>query len=272
MKSKFSLLLFTALAVFCFDSLHAQSQESLSEFDPLYVTINTLHVVPNADLKDLQALEEEYYDKVTALNDLIVDHEILIEQSDSSVTSVKFIKTFMNWNDIENGEIVNEILIAQNWPLSSERRVFFEKQNEMYTNFHSDQIYLTTKFNKKLNEITEEGTSKLVRIDTAILADVEDESAYGNYESYVENVIYKNPLLKSYQPIRQYWGGDSREFIEIFILNSGVTFEEFDQKNKELFEKFIPNTVEREKFSKVIQGSVESQSTGFYKSISSLSK
>jgi hypothetical protein len=197
---------------------------------------------------------------------------MLIEQSDSSVTSVKFIKTFMDWNDIENGEIVNEILIAQNWPSSSERRVFFEKQNALYTSFHSDQIYLTTKFNKNLMEGTEEDSSKLVRIDTSILADVEDESAYDNYESYVENVIYKNPLLKFYQPIRQYWGGDSREFVEIFIFNSGVTFEEFGQKNKELYEKFIPNTAEREKFLKVMQGAVESHSSGFYKSMSSLSK
>ena len=272
MKSKFPLLLIAVLATTLINYLQAQTQDSISEFEPLFVTVNTLHVVADANFDELKKLEQEYFDKVISNNDLILNHETLIEQTDSSVIKVKFINIFSNWDDIRNSETVNEILIARNWPYASERKLYFEKQNDLYSNFHSDQIYLTTELIKNISDNTAEETPNLVRVDTSILADASDDNAYEKYVSYVENVIYKNPLLHSYQPIRQYWGGDSREFVEIFILNSGVTFEEFGQKNKELYEKFIPNTAEREEFLKVMQGAVESHSSGFYKSMSSLSK
>ncbi len=272
MKSKITLLLFAVLATTFFSNLRAQDQESFSEFEPLYVTVNTLHVVSSTNFDELKQLEQEYFDKVIFNNDLILHHETLIEQIDSSVVKVKFINTFSNWNAIKNSEIVNEILVAQNWPYASERKLYFEKQNDLYRSFHSDQIYLTTEFYNNLLESTEEESPKLVRIDTSTLGDSSDDNAYENYTSYVENVIFKNPLLNSYQPIRQYYGGDSREFVEIFVLNSGVTFEEFTQKNTELLEKFIPDVKERESFLEVIQGSIETRTTDLYKSIASLSK
>lgn len=272
MKSKFSLLLIAVLATTLINYLQAQTQDSISEFEPLFVTVNTLHVVADANFDELKKLEQEYFDKVIDNNDLILYHETLIEQTDSSVVKVKFINTFGNWEDIRNSETVNEILIARNWPYASERKSYFEKQNDLYSNFHSDQIYLTTELVKNLSDKTAEETPNMVRIDTAILADTSDENAYENYVSYVDNVIYKNPLLHAYQPLRQYFGGDSREFVEVFVLNLGVTFEEFAQKNTELLEEFIPDAEKREKFLEEILSSTESRSTSFYKILNSLSK
>lgn len=272
MKSNLPFLFIAVLATTFLNFARAQNQEPVSDFEPLYVTVNTLDVVADANFDELIKLEQEYFDKVTFNNDLILLHETLIEKTDSSVVKVKFINMFGNWNDIKNSEIVNEILIAQNWPYAAEKKLYFEKQNDLYSNFHSDNIYLTTEFNKNLSENTDEETSKSVRIDTSILSDLNDDGAYQNYVSYVENVIYKNPLLSSYQPIRQYYGGDSREFVEIFVLNSGVTFEQFTQKNTELFEKFMEDAKEREKFIEEIQKSVESKTTSYFISIGSLSK
>jgi hypothetical protein len=272
MKSNLPFLFIAVLATTFLNFARGQNQEPVSDFEPLYVTVNTLDVVADANFDELIKLEQEYFDKVTFNNDLILLHETLIEKTDSSVVKVKFINMFGNWNDIKNSEIVNEILIAQNWPYAAEKKLYFEKQNDLYSNFHSDNIYLTTEFNKNLSENTDEETSKSVRIDTSILSDLNDDGAYQNYVSYVENVIYKNPLLSSYQPIRQYYGGDSREFVEIFVLNSGVTFEQFTQKNTELFEKFMEDAKEREKFIEEIQKSVESKTTSYFISIGSLSK
>ncbi len=272
MKSKFSLLLIAVLATTLINYLQAQTQDSIGEFEPLYVTVNTLHVVADANYDELKKLEQEYFDKVINNNDLILYHETLIEQTDSAMVKVKFINTFSNWNDIKNSETVNEILVVRNWPYASERKLYFEKQNNLYSNFHSDQIYLTTEFHKNFSEKKEGETPNMVRIDTSILADTNDDNAYENYVSYVENVIYKNPLLYSYQPIRQYFGGDSREFVEVFILNLGVTFEEFEQNNTELLEKFMPEAKKREKFLEEILSSTESRSTSFYKILDSLSK
>ena len=65
----FGMLIFTFLL-----SIGVCSQD---DFKPVFITVTTLHRNLNSDGKDWKKTEQEYYDKVTSKNDLIIGSEIL---------------------------------------------------------------------------------------------------------------------------------------------------------------------------------------------------
>lgn len=271
MKCKYSSLLFAVLAILWFNNL--QAQEASEEFEPMYVTISTLQSVENVNFKKWNEVEREYFDKITKNNDLIISQEVLMDYFSPNFSEVKVITFFKSWEDIETSGKVTDDLIAQHWPNEAERKAFFELQNSFYTNFHSDKIYLSSQFIKTLStELKSKTEPRVFFSQKTILADNDDEEVYIKYKQFMENVIYKNPFILAYQPFRYYWGGDSREFIEFFVIDSLADLENSVNTNKYLLEAYLPDDAKREEFIDVFRKSISSQSSTIYKNIPSLSK
>ncbi len=142
--------------------------------------VTTLHGVENVDMNAWKRVEEEYFDKVTSKNDLIISQEVLINYFSPSLSDVKLITVYKFWEDIQNITAYREELIEQAWPDEKERKAFFEKQNSFYTNYHSNDIYTSTKYSIPLNEDEKKSTSQpfVYFEQTNILADYDGKDSY----------------------------------------------------------------------------------------------
>jgi len=271
MKLKVSLII-TFLALFLLSSsIFSQHKKDL---ESLYVTVITLHGVEGIDFEEWLKVEKEYFEKVTSKIDIILEHEVLVSYFSDDLSEIKVINVFKTWDDIEFVNSLRETLIENAWPNEAERNAFFEKQNSFYTNYHSDEIYITSSLSKKMS--IEEKSSihnpMVYYMDTNILSDYDNREAYKLYEDYLREVIYKNSYIKAYHPYRHYWGDDSREFIEIYVVNSLSNLEKALDMNKTLFELFMPDQTKRKGFIRSFKKAVSGHKNDIYKNVPSLSK
>lgn len=269
--SDISMLLFT-LFVLSINQIKAQDIEK--GFEPVFITVRTLHGVEDSDLKAWQAVEEEYFNKVVRKIDLIISHEVLINYFDNNLSNVKIITVFRKWEDIEKNNQVRDALIETGWPDEEDRKAFFEKQNSFYSNYHSDEIYTSTAYGKYLTSETKTSHKEpyLFYEKTSLLGDYEGNDSYDNYKRYVENVILKNPYIKAYHPHRHYWGADSREFIEMIVVESVNDYELALEINKKLLNELVPEKDKRKEFLKVFDKAITDINVVVYKNVPSLSK
>lgn len=272
MKSNYFSFLFFIISVLLVNNLKAQ--DVTSEFEPVYITVRTLHGVEGSDLKEWKVIEEEYFNKVISKIDILVSHEVLINYIDSDLSEVKIIDVFKKWDDIKKIYNIRDDLIEKAWPDEDERKSFFEKQNSFYSNYHSDEIYTSTEFGKYLSpEMKKTQEEPLLFFEkTSILSDYEDDDSYKYYEKYVENVIFKNPLIRAYHPYRHFWGADSREFIEMMVVDSMEDLETALKTNKDLLKELVPDELKRKEFLKIFEKAIMDHSVIIYKNVPSLSK
>jgi len=271
MKTKLTSItsiLFTGLAILCFTNFRAQNA-----FEPIYVSVSTLQSVENVNFKEWLKVEEEYFNKVTKNNNLIIAQEVLVDYFSPSFNEIKLITYYKNWEDMENVIQVTDDLIEQNWPNKTERNSFFKKQNSFYTNLHSDNIFLTTKYKKEMSaELKKSIKPRVFFAQNTILADIDDEESYEIYQQYIENVVYKNQYIEAYEPFRYYWGADSRMFTEIFIVETLSDLEKGLEANKDLLKTYLPDETKREEFINSFHKSISKQTNNIYKNVPSLSK
>ena len=272
MKNKLGLIA-PFLMLLLFSSI-VYSQHKKENLESLYVTMITLHGVAGTDYDEWLEVEKEYFDKVTSKMDILLDHEVLTRYYSNDLSEIKLINVFKNWNDIEYAGELREYLIQKAWPNKKERDAFFKKQNSFYTNYHSDEIYVTTNLSKKMTKeaYTSEKNPMVFYLDTNILSDYGNNDSHKLYKEYLEAVTYKNPYIKAYYPFRHHWGSDSREFIEIYVLNSLSSLEKSIEMDKQLFESFMPNKNKRKDFIKTYRKAVSSHKDGLYKNVPALSK
>jgi len=263
-----SLLFLFVLSVNC-APVQAQVEDS---DEPQYVTITTLYGVHNFDFQAWKAVEEEYYDKVTSKIDLIKSHEVLVSYFSPLNSEIKVINVIDNWTDIAEINEMRSELIEEGWPDLEERNRFFEKQNSFYKSKHSDEIYLTTHFRKDLVREPGQNVPFVFMVRTNILSDSEDEHSYENYKQYVKQVLFENSKILAYYPFNHFWGADSREFVEIFVVDSFSDVELSGYENHALMTQMIPDEQERTEFLRSMNSAVESQNTAFFKNVPSLSK
>ena len=178
------------------------------------------------------------------------------------------------WNDIQNVTEYREELIAKAWPDEKERDAFFEKQNSFYTNFHSNNIYTSTKYSIPLNDDEKKSTGKpfIYFEQTNILADYSGKDSYDVYKEYYTNVTKKNKYLRAYYPYRYYLGSDSREFIEMIVVNSLADLDKMLKKNDALLKKHIPDATKRKEFLKKYRKAIAGHKDNIYINVPSLSK
>jgi len=272
MNNKISVI-FSVIVLFLMGAI-VSAQHKKENFESKYATIITLHGVAGADFDAWLKVEKEYYDKVTSKIDIIRGHEILVRYFGNDISEIKVINVFDNWNDIEYVNNLRESLIVEAWPDKDERDTFFEKQNSFYTNYHTDEIYMTSTLSKMMTA-SEKASLKnpmVYYIDTNILSDNDNSNSYKMYEEYLNAVTYKNSYIKAYYPFRHYWGSDSREFLEIYVVNSLSNLEKAIEANKKLFEMHMPDKAKRKEFLDTYRKTVSGHKDGLYKNVPSLSK
>jgi len=272
MKNKLASLI--VLFAFIFLTSVTNAQEEPKEFEPVYITVTTLHGIGGVDIKEWKATEQEFFDKVTNKIDLLVAHEVLISNIYNDFSDIKVVNVFKSWDDIQKVNQIRDELIAQAWPDEESKNQFFEKQNSFYTNYHSDEIYTSTKFGFTVKDEVKKAQKKSFAyfVQTSTLSDENDENSYNDYIKYVNNVFHKNPMIKGYYPQRHLWGSDSRDFVEVFVVNSVEDIKKVIENNKRLLKELVPNDEKRKGFVEVYEKGVLSRSNAIYVNVPSLSK
>ena len=246
-------------------------QEPIEETSQ-YVTVTTLHGVDGFDFEQWKEVEKEYFEKVTSKIDLIRSHEVLMSYFAPQFAEIKVINVISSWEDIMTINEMRLALIEEAWPDEEERKAFFERQNSFYKSKHSDEIFLTSDFSKQFMPESGQNNPFTFMIKTNILSDIENEDSYDNYQTYVKEVVYKNEKILGYYPFRHFWGDDSREFIEIFVMDSFSDVELSQYESNALLSKIVPKEEERRDFLTSLFSAIESQTTLFYRNVPSLSK
>lgn len=263
------LILISTLFLICFPVIGQETEES---FEPKYVTITTLHGVDGFDFEAWKEVEQEYFEKVTSKIEQIESHEVLFDYFAPQFGEIKVINVMNSWEDIIAINEARSALIEEAWPDEEERKSFFEKQNSFYKSKHSDEIFLTSPYSKDLKKETGQNVPFIFMIKTNILSDIEDEDSYDNYKLYFEEVISKNRKILAYYPFRHFWGDDSREFVEMFVMDSFSDAELSQYESNALLSKMLPDQNDRTQFLLSLFSAIERQETSFYRNIPALSK
>lgn len=230
MKNK-NLLAVAMLILTVFTNSNSAAQETPK---PVLMTVTTLHRNVDVDRKDndrknwLQA-EQEYFDKVTSKNDLILRSNILNHYFTDNSSEVLFVTVYKNWEDIEKANDINEELIKKGWPDEKQRTAFFEKYNSYYGPMHSDEIYSSVAGAKEFKPAGKDEMIVYVRKSQMSLT-----GQGKGLKEYNEKITMNNPYVKGYYPYRHSWGADSRDFIEAYYFESLSDLEKSFDKNTEL--------------------------------------
>lgn len=260
-----------AFIVFAFYSC----SENKSEIDkPYYSVVYRMKDRDSVNLEERRKLEQEFFDKVTSKNNYIAGHEFLINQSQGGVNDVVIINTFKNWGDIEKSKNLTEELIAKAWPDETAREAFFESLNSGYDLSYSNDIYVSTMNEKKIDVayIKERKEPMCFYIVINKLADYDNEDSREAYEDYVNEVTFKNPHIKAYYARRHYIGSDSRDFIEMYLAESYDDIINSFDYDKELLAKLFPDQKSKEDFIEIYGRGVESASAYIYTNVPTMSK
>jgi hypothetical protein len=235
--SVLGMLIFTFLL-----SMGIRAQEDPK---PVYITVTTAHRNLDADGKDWRKTEQEYFDKVTSKNELIIGSEILTHYYTANSSEILLVSVFKTWEDIEKSNDVSEELIKKAWPDEKTRKAFFDKQRSYYTTMHSDEIYnsLPMVGEKQLKTDSKEPMIVYVRKSQLSM-----NGQGKGMKEYNEKVTLKNPYIKAYYPHRHAWGADSRDFLEAFLYDSFSDIEKSNDKDDELVKAAWPKEEDRKVF------------------------
>jgi hypothetical protein len=241
MKSNKTLVLGMLIFTFLL-SINNYAQEDPK---PVYITVTTMYRNLESDGKDWRKTEQEYYDKVTSKNDLIIGAEILTHYYTANSAEVLRVLVYKNWDDIEKSGDITDDLIMKAWPDEAARKAFFEKQRSYYMNKHSDEIYTSQPFVGGKDLKTDSKNPMIVYVRKSHLS-MKGEPKF--FKEYNEKVTLKNPLIKAYYPHRHAWGSDSREFLEAFLYDSMSDLEKSREKDDELIKATWPKEADRKAF------------------------
>ena len=223
----------------------AQEEEKKEEFKPVYITVTTAHrsADPDVDYSDWMKTEKEYFDKVTMKNDLILNSGFYFHYFTPDDSELKLVSVYKTWGDIEKSNDINNKLIEEGWPNEEERKAFFEKQSSYYSPDHSDEIYSSLPFTKPLKSDSEKPLIFYVKVNKT------GEGGSG-FKEYFENVTQKNTHIKGYYTHRHLWGADSREAVEVFVLESLADIEKAFEEDTKLINEHWPDEEKRKEFFK----------------------
>ena len=184
-KLTFLIVIFASFLMTTSAISQEKTNSDSTEFKPVYITVITLHGVGGADIDEWKAVEQEYFDKVTSKIDILVSHDVLISNISNDFSDIRIVKVFNSWDDIEKINDIRDDLVNKAWPDKNMRKQFFEKQNSFYTNYHSDEIYTSTRFGYDVSNAAKKAQKKpfVYFVQTSTLADDsgEDEESYTNY-------------------------------------------------------------------------------------------
>ncbi|WP_304196767.1 hypothetical protein [Flavobacterium alvei] len=239
-KSSFLASVMLILTFILSTTICAQEEQK-----PVFITVTTMYRNLNADGKDWRKTEQEYYDKVTSKNDLIIGSEILTHYYTANSTEILHISVYKTWEDIEKSADVSDELIKKAWPDEKARKEFFDKQRSYYTTMHSDEIYTSSPLAGHKELKTDSKEPMIVYIRKSQLSMTGQGKGLKEFN---EKVTLKNPYIKAYYPHRHYWGADSRDFVEAFLFDSMSDMEKSSDKDDELIKAAWPKEEDRKAF------------------------
>ncbi len=270
MKTKF-LSIFLLISLFSFNNY---SQTNDAEFNSRYVMVTKLHGHFEVNANDWMTIEQEFYDKVISKNKYITGHEILVDYYKKDLSEIVIIKIYNSWDDIEKSRKETQKLIEKAWPDKNLKQAFFDKQNNYFDFYYSNEIFLTnpseklgTKDIKRKND-----APQVFRVVNNKLADYDYDDSLEAYNKYVKNVIYNNSFIKAYFTLKHFIGSDSRNFIELYVADSYGELQKSFDKDKELLKKLVPEEAKRNEFIEVYNRGIEKMNNKLYKNIPSMSK
>ncbi|MFV8326964.1 hypothetical protein [Flavobacterium sp. ZS1P14] len=239
MKKKDNLVLRLLILTFLF-SIGMFAQEDPK---PVFITVTTLHRNLDTDRKDWKQTEQEYFDKVTSKNDLIIGSEILNHYFTENSSEVLLVSVFKTWEDIEKANDVSDELIKKGWPDEKIRKDFFDKYNTYYSKMHSDEIYSSITGTKEFKATSKEPMIVYLRKSQLSL-----NGQGKGLKEYNEKITMNNPYIKGYYPNRHAWGSDSRDFLEAYYYDSLSDLEKSSDKQNELIKTAWPKEEDRKVF------------------------
>lgn len=236
---------FLVLGMLIFTFLLGMNANAQEDPKPVYITVTTMYRNLAADRTDWLKTEQEYYDKVTSKNDLIIGTEILTHYYTANSAEVLFVSVFKTWEDIEKSNDVSNELIKKAWPDEKERKAFFDKQRSYYMTKHSDEIYTSQPMVGEKQLKTDSKEPMIVYLRKSQLS----MNGQGKgLKEFNEKVTMKNPYIKGYYPHRHAWGADSRDFMEAFLFDSMADLDKSSDKDDELIKAAWPKEADRKAF------------------------
>jgi hypothetical protein len=260
--------------VFVLFAIYSCTESQSLDNESVYTVVYKLKDRDSVNLEERRKLEQEFFDKVTSKNKFIAGHEFLINQNPDGRNDVVIMNSFKKWDDIEKSRILTEELIDKAWPDEAERKAFFEALNNGYDLSYSNDIYVSTKNEKKIDPdyIKDRKDPLFFYVVINKLADYDNTDSREAYEDYVNEVTFKNPHIKAYFARRHYIGSDSRDFIETYVAESYEEIMNSFDYDKELLAKLFPDEKSKDDFIEIYQRGVESASSFIYTNVPSMSK
>jgi hypothetical protein len=243
MKTIQKLLLGMLLLAFLLPMGAIAQEASNEEFKPVYLTVTKGHWSddPNVDGSDWLKTEQEYFEKVTKKNDLIIGSGFYTHYFTPDNSEILFVSVYASWEDIEKSNEVTSKLIEEGWPNEEERNAFFQKQSSYYSSRHSDEIYMSMKFEKPVKTDSMEPLIFYVRSN-------ETGTGGKGFNEYFENVTMKNQYIKGYYTHRHLWGANSKEADEVFVVENLCDIEKMFDENQKLVMEHWPDAEKRKAF------------------------
>lgn len=265
MKTRTTLVgLVLWMALWCVTT-YAQEKEK-----PVFITMTTLHRSLDAKAKDWKASEQEYFDKITSKNDLIIGSELLTHYYTDDNTEVVLVNVYKNWEDIEKANAISDDLAKKAWPDEKTRKAFFDKYESFYTPLHSDEIYqsVTSVGEKPYKDETKK--PMIIYIRKSQLSMKGDSK---KAKEFNDKITFKDPYIKAYYPFRHSWGSNSTDFMEAFFYDSLADLEKSSDKIDELIKSTWPNEKDADAFFDELEKTFTGKHGDYiYRNVPSLSK
>lgn len=230
-------------------SLLAQEEKKTS-----YLTVTTMHRnTSNPDLKkeDWLKIEKEYFDKVVAKNPLIQGYNVLSHYFTADNTEIVIVHKYDSWEAIDKSWQKNDELIKAAWPDENARKAFYEKRAAFYTGNHSDEIYSVLPDRKVMDKVPNKEMVYYVRKSTAVYPKDGTEKEFDALnKEFLDNVTYKNDILKAYYTYLHAWGSKANEFVEVHVFDNLSDIEKAWDKNDELSKAHWKDQAKMDDFGK----------------------
>jgi hypothetical protein len=261
----FSFGIFVFLFIFTSKAIGQQTQNA--EFKPVFLTVTTLHRSsdPNVDFTDWLKTEQEYYDKVTAKNNLIVGSGYYMHYFTPDDSEILSVSVYNSWEDIEKASDITNKLVMEAWPDEANRTAFFDKQNSYYAPKHSDEIYASMNFNKPIKTDSKEPLIYYVKTNKM-------GTDGAGYKEYFENVTMKNSFVKGFHTMRHRWGANSQDMLEVSIFDNFGDIEKSFDENTKLEDAHWTDKVKGDEFFKKYAKLFAGHGDAIYRNIPSLEK
>ncbi|WP_258103102.1 hypothetical protein [Marinoscillum sp. MHG1-6] len=216
------------------------------------VSVSTAHWSFDKDINIDSWLETEtkFHENVTMKNEHIKGANVLYHYYTADNSEILFVSVYENLAAIDKAQERNKELIEAAWPDEDERKAFFKKQSQAYSTMHSDEIYSSVPESKTLESMPD--TSMIYYVRKSRIARMPEDGSMDEIQdamkTFREKVIFKNDVIKAYYPMRHFYGADSRDFIEVFVVNSLSDLEKMAEMNDKLIKKNWPKEDKRKAF------------------------